>query len=75
MSLAMVCGLIRKVLLWCAGALALACAPAQAQSPFPAGSACYADAGSDTSYAQYAATPERWNCSEKGWSSSPNETA
>jgi diguanylate cyclase (GGDEF)-like protein len=72
MSLAMVCGLIRKVLLWCAGALALACAPAQAQaqaqSPFPAGSTCYADAGNGTSYAQYAATPERWNCSEKGWS-------
>jgi len=46
----------------------LACAPAAAQTPFPAGSTCYANTDGGTDYAQLAASPESWNCGEDGGS-------
>jgi len=61
-------GLIRNVLLWCAGAIALACTPAAAKSEFPASSTCYANTSADTALAGLMARPELWNCDKDRWS-------
>jgi len=48
--------------------------PAAAQTPFPAGSTCYANVDRNTEYTDLAARPDRWNCGKDGWSVDESRT-